>query len=159
MKTTQRFRLLSVLLAAALLFCACDSRASRATSGTLGETPDGPTPSFKAEFTLQTRADQGRLTYIGVGGEIDGVINPDLRVREGMVVRLVLINGDGMPHDLYLADFNLKTAYVSKIGDRAEIALQVGEKQPGSYVYYCTLPGHRQAGQEGRLVVLDSQPG
>lgn len=25
--------------------------------------------------------------------------------------------------------------------------------QPGEYVYYCTVPGHRSAGMEGRLVV------
>ena len=39
------------------------------------------------------------------------------------------------------------------IGDETEIIFEVGDMEPGTYVYYCTVPGHRQAGQEGKLVV------
>jgi nitrite reductase (NO-forming) len=106
-----------------------------------------------AEFSLKTIAGDGKLLYIGVGGDIDGIINPDLVVQPGAVVRIVLINGDGMVHDLFLSDFNAKTEYVKKISDQAEIVFEVGDRQPGSYVYYCTLPGHRKAGQEGKLIV------
>lgn len=106
-----------------------------------------------ATFTLKTYAEGGKLLYIGIGGDLDGVINPDLIVEPGSVVRIVLINGDGMPHDLFLPDFNTKTDYVTKIGDQTEIVVDAGEFQPGTYVYYCTVPGHRQAGQEGKLII------
>ena len=109
--------------------------------------------TFDAEFTLKTITEGGKLLYIGVGGDIDGIINPDLVVQPGTVVRIVLINGDGMVHDLSLPDFYVKMDYVRKLGDQTEILLEVGDMQPGSYVYYCTLPGHRKAGQEGKLVV------
>jgi nitrite reductase (NO-forming) len=109
------------------------------------------------EFTLQTIAENGKLLYIGVGGEIDGIINPDLIVQQGEVVRIILVNGDGMVHDLFIPDLDQKTEYVRKIGDQAEIILETGDVQSGSYVYYCTLPGHRKAGQEGKLIVGSSE--
>jgi azurin len=39
------------------------------------------------------------------------------------------------------------------MGERTEIVFEVRALQPGVYVYYCTFPGHRQAGQEGKLIV------
>lgn len=108
-------------------------------------------------FTLKTIANNGKLAYLGAGGEIDGIVNPDLVVQVGSVVQIILVNGDGMPHDLFLPDFDTKTDYVIKIGDQTEIEFEVGEVQPGVYVYYCTVPGHRQAGQEGKFVVTGSQ--
>lgn len=104
-------------------------------------------------FTLQTLADGGKLLYIGIGGAIDGVINPDLIVESGSVVKIILINGDGMPHDLFLPDFNVNSEYVKKIGDETEMIFELGDVQPGTYVYYCSVPGHRQAGQEGKFIV------
>ena len=109
------------------------------------------------EFTLQTIAENGKLLYIGVGGEIDGIINPDLIVQQGEVVRIILVNGDGMVHDLFIPDLDQKTEYVRKIGDQAEIIFETGDLQPSSRVYYCTLPGHRKAGQEGNLIVESSK--
>lgn len=104
-------------------------------------------------FTLQTNVFEGRIVYVGVGGEIDGVTNPDLVVHPGETVRVVLVNGDGMPHDLYLPDFNVKTPLLISKGKTAELSFTVGENRTGTYVYYCTQPGHRQAGQEGKLIV------
>jgi len=107
-------------------------------------------------FTLQTIAEGGKLLYIGVGGEIDGIVNPDLVVEPGAIVRIILINGDGMPHDLFLPDLDVKTGYVKSIGESTETTFEIGNMQPGSYVYYCTLPGHRKAGQEGSFVINEN---
>ena len=117
------------------------------------ETPSMLTQNTYLEFTLKTITNHGGLAYEGIGGNIDGLINPDLNVQPGDVVRVILINGDGMPHDIFLPDFEVKSEYVSKIGDQTEITFEVGDRQPGTYVYYCTVPGHRQAGQEGKLIV------
>ena len=104
-------------------------------------------------FTLVTIAENGGLAYQGLGGSIDGLVNPMLNVRPGDTVRITIINGDGMPHDLYLPDFDARSAYVAGFGDQVDVVFEIGETLPGSYVYYCTLPGHRNAGQEGLLVV------
>jgi nitrite reductase (NO-forming) len=104
-------------------------------------------------FTLETGMLDGRLIYKGVAGEIDGLINPDLVVKPGVSVRITLINGDNMPHDVYLPDFDARSLLVVNRGDQVHVTFRVEAGQAGTYVYYCTQPGHRQAGQEGRLIV------
>ena len=154
MKPTHRYGILLIILSTAWLLVACSPQAKRVASDATVGTPTVLPPPY-VDFTLQTIADGGKLAYIGMGVDIDGVINPDLVVEPGAVLRIILLNGDGMQHDLFLPDFNAKTSFVSKIGDRTEIIFAVGDVEPGSYVYYCTVPGHRQAGQEGNLVVVE----
>jgi len=153
MKTNQRIVILLVTISTALLLFACNSRTNNVVSAAPVETPAALPKTVEVEFALQTIAENGKLAYRGIGGEIDGIVNPDLTVKPGAIVRVILENGDGMPHDLFLPDFDVKTAYVSKIGERTEIVFEVSDVQSGTYVYYCTVPGHRQAGQEGRLIV------
>lgn len=121
----------------------------------LPATPE-PTPTAapaEATFTLRTIFQDGRMLYKGVGGDIDGVINPTLVVAPGTTVRAILVNGDGMTHDLYFPDFEVKAAEVGRKGQTAEVTFLVTADQSGTYVYYCTLPGHRQSGQEGQFIV------
>jgi nitrite reductase (NO-forming) len=143
-----------IILAVTMFLYACTPQANVEHPAVLVEVAPETSNNFDAEFTLKTAAENGKLLYIGVGGEIDGIVNPDLVVQSGDVVRLVLVNGDGMPHDLFLPNWDVKSDYVVKIGDKTEFVFEVGDMQPGSYVYYCTVPGHRQAGQEGKFVVI-----
>lgn len=155
MKTTHPSTIFLSALIALFLFACAPQNVTPVPVTAVEDQPATPV-TIDVEFTLQTIAKNGKLLYIGVGGDIDGVINPDLIVPPGAVVRIVLINGDGMVHDLSLPDFDTKTDYVRKIGDQAEIAVATGGIQPGSYIYYCTLPGHRKAGQEGKLIIEEN---
>jgi hypothetical protein len=51
-------------------------------------------------FTLRSGIAQGRMVYLGVGGEIDRKVNPMLIVHEGETVQINLINGEGAEHDI-----------------------------------------------------------
>jgi nitrite reductase (NO-forming) len=110
------------------------------------------TPALK-EFRLETQVMDGRMVFVGIGGEIDGVVNPDLSVQPGDTVRATLVNGDGIPHDLSFPDFMAKSALVSSKGKATEVSFTIGKDQTNNYPYFCTQPGHRQAGQEGKLIV------
>jgi nitrite reductase (NO-forming) len=155
MKTNHHIGMLLIIISSALVLFACQPQADSFVSVDPVENPIALPKTVNVEFTLRTSAEKGKLAYVGTSGDIDSVVNPDLTVQPGTVVRIILENGDGMPHDLFLPDFNVKTDYVSKIGEKTEIVFEVGDMQPGSYVYYCTVPGHRQAGQEGRLIVVE----
>jgi len=109
---------------------------------------DASTP--EQVFTLRTGVADGRLVYIGVGGAIDGVANPDLTVRSGERVRIDIVNGDGISHDLALPDLARQTPLGTK--DRT-VGVTFTAHTSGVYPYLCTVAGHRQAGMEGRLVV------
>lgn len=106
-----------------------------------------------SDFTLQTSMVDGRMAYVGRGGDIDGIVNPDLVVHAGAAVRVTVINGDGMPHDLSIPDLGLRTSLINNKDDSAELSFTVSETQEGTYAYFCTVSGHRQAGMEGKLLV------
>jgi nitrite reductase (NO-forming) len=93
---------------------------------------------------------------VGVGGAIEGAVNPDLNVQTGQVVQVTLINGDGAEHDISFPEFDAASERV--IGKGASSATVFRADQPGELFYFCTLPGHRQAGMEGRIIVGQEAP-
>ena len=102
-------------------------------------------------FILQTGISDGRLAYIGKGGTIDGKTNPDLTVKLGDVVQVILINGEGAEHDITFSEFKATSDHV--VGKGASSVIVFRADKEGEFAYYCTLPGHRQAGMEGKLIV------
>lgn len=102
-------------------------------------------------YTLVTGGDTGQLVFVGVGGEIDGIVNPTLTANPGDVVQVNLINGDGMLHDFVIDELNVKTEQFSE--REAQTSVTFTADQMGEFVYYCSVPGHRQAGMWGTLVV------
>jgi nitrite reductase (NO-forming) len=108
-------------------------------------------PVANVTFILRTGIAEGRLAFIGEGGAIDGKINPDLKVRLGDVIQVILINGEGAEHDIVFPDFNAISDRV--IGKGASSVIVFRADKEGNFVYYCTLPGHRAAGMEGKILV------
>ena len=68
------------------------------------------TPVADVTFTLKTQIHEGQLVFIGEAGAIKGQINPELKVREGAVVAITVVNGDGAMHDVAVPGFNAKSA-------------------------------------------------
>jgi nitrite reductase (NO-forming) len=102
-------------------------------------------------FTLRTDVAEGKLVFIGVGGEIDGVANPQLHVEPNSVVQITLVNGDGAQHDWAVPELNAKTELITGQGASSTTVFRVGKD--GEYTYLCTVPGHQAAGMEGMLHV------
>ena len=106
------------------------------------------------EFTLRTVLGQTpAMAYQGVGGEIEGVINPNLTVNVGDTVTIRLINGDPVAHDLTIDEFAVNTGQLVAKDEEGTVTFTPTE--PGEYVYYCSLPGHRDIGMWGTLTVVD----
>jgi nitrite reductase (NO-forming) len=113
-----------------------------------------PAPqAVDAEFTLKTAMLEGRMAFIGVGGEIDGAVNPDLIVRSGDVMRVVIVNGDGVPHDFAIPALGAQTSLVTTKGQATDVTFEASEI--GVFAYYCAVSGHRQMGMEGKLIVRE----
>jgi hypothetical protein len=66
------------------------------------EVPDGE-PDYT--YTLVTSSGDVGLSLVGRGGDIDGVRNPMLHANPGDIVQIMLVNGDGVLHDLTLDEF------------------------------------------------------
>jgi nitrite reductase (NO-forming) len=102
-------------------------------------------------FTLQTGIAEGKLVFTGVGGTVDGVVNPTLEVNPGAVVQITLVDGDGAQHDIAFPEFNAKSEFVVGPGSSSTLVFRADKE--GKFNYFCTVPGHRQAGMEGVMMV------
>lgn len=110
------------------------------------------------EYTLKAALGTSTppMIFLGVGGTIDGLINPDLTAKVGDTVKITLINGDAIQHDLTIDEFNVTTGpLVAK--DETVVITFVADK-PGTFFYYCATPGHRQIGMEGKLIITGEAP-
>jgi nitrite reductase (NO-forming) len=106
----------------------------------------------EVSYTLRTVIGQDPvMAFIGVGGEIDGVINPTLTAQVGDQISLTVINGDPVLHDLAIDAFNVSTGELTARDQ--QVTLSFVASQPGEFEYYCTVPGHREVGMHGLLVV------
>ena len=107
------------------------------------------TPNVR--YRLRTELAEGKMAFVGVGGDIEGVVNPTLRVNDGDVVQVSLVNNDGIEHDVVFPDFSAGTDRVNRKGASSVTVFRADKS--GEFPYFCSLPGHRQAGMEGKLVV------
>ena len=90
-------------------------------------------------FTLRTGIAEGRMVYIGVGGDINGAVNPTLVVHEGETVQINLINGEGAEHDIVIDQYGARSSRV--IGKGASSAVTFTASKTGEFFYYCSAPG------------------
>ncbi len=61
-------------------------------------------------------------------------------------------NPQSLTHDVAIEDSSGKEVGKTELIGEGETSTTVDLK-PGTYTYYCTVPGHREAGMEGTLVV------
>lgn len=111
------------------------------------------TPVADVTFTLKTAIHEGRMVFIGDAGAIKDVINPDLKVEEGAVVAITVINGDGAMHDIAAPEFNAQSDALVGQGSATTIVFRANKG--GEFEYLCTIPGHKAAGMVGKIIVGD----
>ena len=104
-----------------------------------------------AKYTLRSGIAEGRMVYIGVGGEIDGKVNPVLTAAAGQVVQLTLINGEGAEHDIVFPEQDARSPRVTGKGASTTIAFRAAKA--GDFTYFCSVPGHQLAGMQGQFIV------
>jgi nitrite reductase (NO-forming) len=105
------------------------------------------------EFTLTTHiGGEPVMAFVGVGGEIDGLVNPELRVNLGDVVKITLVNADAIMHDLTIDGLGT-TGILQTQNETASFNFVASSA--GNFVYYCAQPGHLQAGMAGNIMVVD----
>src|SRR6266498_2704538 len=104
MKNT--FKLLSLLMIISVLLSACANASANAAHEASNST------GKIMEYGLTTGMADGKMAFIGVGGGIDGVINPMLSANVGDTVKLTLSSGEGVEHDITFPDFQATSEHV-----------------------------------------------
>jgi uncharacterized cupredoxin-like copper-binding protein len=82
---------------------------------------------------------------VSIGG---GFVPSELEAKEGSVT-IDFHNLEAVPHDFTIDDLDVKTV----IDPNADTSVTF-DAPPGVYTFYCSIPGHRDAGMEGTLTVL-----
>lgn len=103
--------------------------------------PKEPAPSGTGGSTVEVSADpSGQLKYQ----------QASLTAAPG-TVRIEFDNPAPVPHDVTIVRGSQKLG-ATKIVTEAKTSTEV-VLQPGAYVFYCSVNGHRQAGMQGQLSV------
>lgn len=150
----KKFAALFALALAALALVACGSSSSSSTSE---ETTSGG-GATKEETSEESKEAEGGSA--GSASSIDIEANPEGNLEfveksataKAGKATLNFTNDSPVPHDVKIENEAGEevggTEVINEGSDSAEVELE-----PGTYTYYCSIPGHRQAGMEGTLTV------
>jgi plastocyanin len=109
-----------------------------AEEGTTSTTASGPT----SELAVSSPAD-GSLMYQPNG----------LQAKPGNV-SITYDNPSQVPHSIAVATSNGNVLGQVQPFTNGKQTVSLTSLAPGKYVFYCTVPGHREAGMQGDLTVL-----
>jgi plastocyanin len=143
--------LLALVLAAALL-SACGGGGSSESTST--ETSAGGEAAAAGGGASEEAGGEGGGSVV----QIEAVSSSALEYAQKEVtakagqVSVEFTNPQGLSHDVAIEDSSGKTVGQTALIAESNTSTTVNLK-PGTYHYYCTVPGHREAGMEGTLTV------
>jgi nitrite reductase (NO-forming) len=74
-----------------------------------------------------------------------------LRVAAGSTVEFAFQNLDGQDHTFVVDELNV--AMLAGPGQTLRATVAVHPRNRGTFAFHCRIPGHREGGMEGRVIV------
>ncbi len=142
----------SVACALGLAFGASSAAAQQAGhanhTGAAAPAASAPAPASTVKrYVLHTNIVDGKMVYVDDRGQV----NPTITVRVGDTIEVELDSGEGAEHDFVIPELNVASSKFSAGTGKTTVRIQPA--QPGEFAYFCSIPGHRQIGMSGTLVV------
>jgi plastocyanin len=153
----RRAPFLSTACLAALVIAGCgSSSSSSSSSSTSTTTAAAPPPSSSAS----SAAPASSATASGGGGALTVAADPQGALKFSTTSltatagsdKITFVNQSPVGHNLTIADANGAVVGASPTFSGSSKTVSVTLK-PGTYTYYCSVPGHRAAGMQGTLTV------
>ncbi len=104
------------------------------------------------EYVLTTELKDGKLIFLGVSDEINGISNPTLSAKPGETITVTLINGGEGEHDITFPEVKAHTEILNKKGQETSVTFEVPAVH-GEMEYYDSVGNHAELGMRGKLVV------
>lgn len=120
---------------------ATSTAATQATT-TSGDSPSATSPETGASTAKLATDPTGQLRYS----------TTSLTAKAG-TVNIDFTNDSPLPHNVTVATSQGKVLGASPTFRGGTFVLTLN-LQPGTYTFYCSVPGHRDAGMQGTLVVI-----
>ena len=132
-----------LLAAASLLMAACGGN-DNSDTGTQAASKAASTPA------PNTSGSGGALSLAPKGDQLMFDTN-NLNAKAGKVT-INFTNDSSLAHDVVLSNSSNKILGKTAVFDGGTKSFSATLK-PGTYTYYCSVPGHREAGMQGTLTV------
>lgn len=134
--------LVLALASFALVACGGDDDGTTTTATDTGGAATEGGEKAGGGATLEFEADpNGELAYTTTEASTEaGKVTVDFK------------NPQGLSHDVAIEDSGGETVGKTEVIGEGETSATVNLK-PGEYTFYCSVPGHREAGMEGTLTV------
>lgn len=152
---------LSALTATAAILALAGCGSSSGTSTSTG-TGSGETASQPAAGTATAASTSASTTAgaAGAGGALTLAANPEGQLKYDTTalsasagkVSIAFTNTSPLPHNVTIANAAGSVVGATPTFAGGSKTLSV-ELKPGVYKFYCSVPGHREAGMEGTLTV------
>lgn len=141
-----------VLAIAALALVACGS--SSDSSSSTSETSGGESQAEQGGAAKEESTSGGSGSTLKFEADPNGELayTSDKETAKAGKVTVEFKNPQALTHDVAIENSNGeevgKTELIAEGSDTTSVDLK-----PGTYTYFCTVPGHREAGMEGTLTV------
>nr|BAL57500.1 hydroxylamine reductase [uncultured Chloroflexota bacterium] len=109
-------------------------------------------PVATTEYMLTIGMQDGKFVFLGVGGAINGQVNPELSARPGETITLTLINSGEGEHGLAVSGLNVQSKTLSQRGEMASVTFTVPQTE-SQLEYYDPVGKNAELGLRGRLNV------
>jgi nitrite reductase (NO-forming) len=83
------------------------------------------TTVINTQYILTTAMHDGKFVYLGVDGDINGLVNPVLRARPGERITVMLVNSGEGTHDIIFPNLNVRSDSISKHGETTSLTFNV----------------------------------
>jgi plastocyanin len=155
--------LVLVLASLALVACGSSGSSSSSESATAAETTGSepaessagqPEPEEEAGAGKSEETSSGEGSSIKFEAEAEGMLMFEEKsaTAEAGEDTIEFDNPSAVPHNVAIEDSAGKTIAETETITESEASTTV-KLEPGTYTFFCSIPGHREAGMEGTLTV------
>jgi plastocyanin len=142
--------LLLALASVALVACGSSDSSSSESTATTTETSaesagggSGGSGGSSGESIVKIEAAEGStLAYM----------QKEVKAKAGQV-SIEFTNPQSLSHDVAVESSSGEEVGATELVASGKAVTTISDLKPGKYTFYCTVPGHREAGMEGTLTV------
>jgi uncharacterized cupredoxin-like copper-binding protein len=139
--------LLLALASVALVACGSSGSSSESTATTTETSAEsaggGSSGGSGGESVVKIEAAEGStLAYV----------QKEAKAKAGQV-SIEFTNPQSLSHDVAVESSSGEEVGATELVASGKAVTTISDLKPGKYTFYCTVPGHREAGMEGTLTV------